>query len=64
MKRRDLLRELQRIARENERSLEVREGGNHTLVRIGDWKEIIPRHREVKEPLAKAILRSAKNDTH
>lgn len=35
----------------------VRHGGNHDIYKRGDDEEKIPRHREVNERLAKAILR-------
>lgn len=62
MKRRDLLNELRAIAREKGYAMELTEGGRHTKVRIGEWSEPIPRHREVEEWLARTILRRAKRD--
>lgn len=35
----------------------VRHVGNHDIYKRGDDEEKIPRHREVNETLAKAILR-------
>ena len=52
MKRTDLVRLLEK----NGWVLE-REGGNHSVYKKGDKKEMIPRHREVSENLAKAIIK-------
>ena len=62
MKRRDLIRELEKIAKARGATIEFKEGGKHTKVTIGRWSEPIPRHREINELLAKAILRRANND--
>lgn len=35
----------------------LREGGNHTVVTNGTDVEFIPRHTEIKENLAKAIIK-------
>lgn len=52
MKRRDLIRLLQAAG------LEIVEGGNHTLVyRDGIRVSAIPRHREIKTVLVRAIER-------
>jgi hypothetical protein len=32
------------------------EGGKHTKVTVGDRAAVIPRHSEIKEPLAKRII--------
>ena len=50
---------LKKIARLNGHSFEEQEGGNHTKVTIGDWKQPIPRHREIDERLARAIISRA-----
>lgn len=52
MKQRDLIKKLQSVGFEFERH-----GSNHDIYRRGKDKEQIPRHREVDERLAKAILR-------
>ena len=59
MKRRDLLKRLDKIAKTKGLDLVTSEGGNHTRVSIGKWASVIPRHREVNEMLAKAIIRNA-----
>lgn len=37
--------------------LDVTEGANHTKVRIGDLRTTVPRHREINEVTARAILK-------
>ena len=34
-----------------------RDGGNHDIYTDGKHRESIPRHREIKEPTAKAMIR-------
>ncbi|WP_131247325.1 hypothetical protein [Schaalia cardiffensis] len=57
MKRRDLERELRRIANRYGHTLTLTEGGRHSKAQIGPWQEPLPRHREVDELLARAIIR-------
>ncbi|MGL5859591.1 MAG: type II toxin-antitoxin system HicA family toxin [Angustibacter sp.] len=57
MKRRDLMKQLAKQAKAEGVELEVAEGGNHTRVKIGDRRSTVPRHSEVNELTAKAILR-------
>lgn len=52
MKQKDLVKKLKSIGFELERH-----GGNHDIYRRGDDRETIPRHKEINERLAKAILR-------
>lgn len=52
MKQRELVKKLESAGFEF-----VRHGGNHDIYKRGDDEEKIPRHREVNERLAKAILR-------
>jgi hypothetical protein len=44
-------------ARETGVELEQREGAKHTRVTIGDRRSVIPRHTEINETTAKAILK-------
>ena len=60
MKKRDLIKQLRVIARES--GLEfglVREGRNHEIWSIGSDRLVIPRHREINERTAQAILSHA-----
>lgn len=52
MKQRDLVKKLQSAG-----FVFDRHGGNHDVYKRGDDEEEIPRHKEVNEILAKAILR-------
>lgn len=59
MKRRDLIKRLEQIAKDKGETLVLTEGGNHTKAKIGSWAEPIPRHVEIRENLAKAIIKRA-----
>jgi mRNA interferase HicA len=37
--------------------MRLTEGGNHTKVSIGNRTEMVPRHNEINEMTAKAIIR-------
>jgi mRNA interferase HicA len=52
MKRRDLIKKLESIGFRLERN-----GARHDVYRRGDEEEMIPRHAEINERLAKAILK-------
>lgn len=52
MKQKDLIKKLEQIGFQFERH-----GSNHDIYARGTEKEIIPRHKEINEKLAKAILR-------
>lgn len=52
MKRRDLIKLFER----NGWKL-VREGGNHTVYSNGERSEVLPRHGEINERLAKALIK-------
>ena len=52
MKQRDLVNKLKSVGFEFERH-----GGNHDIYRRGSDIEKVPRHKEINELLAKAILR-------
>ncbi len=57
MKRRDLLKTLKAEAKARGVEMEVVEGGNHTKVIIGDVQTVVPRHNEINEITARAILK-------
>lgn len=57
MKRRDLMKKLDRIAKAAGEELEIREGGRHTVVRVGDKQTAVPRHGEINEITARKILK-------
>lgn len=52
MKRKDLIKRLEKAGFTLERH-----GGNHDVYSRGKDKEVIPRHSEINENLAKSILR-------
>jgi mRNA interferase HicA len=52
LKRRDLIKKLERAGWHLDH-----EGGNHTIYKKGDAAEAIPRHNEIEESLAKAIIK-------
>lgn len=57
MKKRDLEKQLRKLGWTFKR-----QGGNHELWTNGLISQPIPRHNEIKEMLAKAILEIAKNN--
>lgn len=52
MKQKELIKRLESIGFEF-----YRHGGNHDIYRRGKDTEMIPRHKEINERLAKAILK-------
>ena len=57
MKRRDLLKALRAQAKASGLHNREEEGANHTKVWIGDEQTVVPRHTEINEITAKAILK-------
>lgn len=57
VKRRDLMKRLNAIAKAEGLTLRTTEGGRHTKVQIDDRQSVVPRHAEINEITAKAILR-------
>ena len=63
MKRAELLKRLRETAQANGLELvHVREGGNHTVYRIGTYQFPIPRHREINELTAQGTLKRASEE--
>ena len=63
VKRSELLRQLTVLARDEGRTLDfIREGSRHTLFSIGRARVVVPRHREVNERTAQAILRKVRKE--
>ena len=61
MKRRALLDQLAKIARDRGEKLEfVREGGSHDLYRVGSTPIAVGRHADIPEMTARRILKNAK----
>jgi hypothetical protein len=58
VKRRELLKKITAAARSRGLTLEqIREGANHTIFAIGDHQFPVPRHNEINEYTAQAIMR-------
>lgn len=51
------MKRLSQIAKNEGTALEIREGGSHTVVKIGNRQDSVPRHNEINENTAKAIIR-------
>ncbi len=56
MKKRDLLKEMRKIARENQATFDYAVGGKHDKFRVNGMSIPVPRHTEIREPTARAIL--------
>lgn len=63
MKRRDLIKQLKVIAKDADLEYIEEEGAKHTKVQIGVKQTTVPRHNEVNEITAKAILKYMKGDS-
>ena len=57
MKRRDLINKLKASAKQRGLEYTEVEGGKHTKVGIGGKQTTVPRHNEIAEGTAKAILK-------
>jgi hypothetical protein len=57
VKRRDLIKVINTIAKLQGEIPKYTEGGNHTKVQVGNKATVIPRHKEISELLAKKILK-------
>jgi hypothetical protein len=60
VKRRDLMKLIDQIAKERGQVVQLTEGGNHTKVAIGDSITVVPRHREISDLLVKKIVKQLK----
>jgi mRNA interferase HicA len=62
VKQRDLIKRLEAIAAAKDLSLEfIRQGGSHTIYRIGSQNVAIARHREIPEQTALRIIRDVED---
>ena len=60
MKKHDLMRRLNAIARTGGMDLQMlREGRNHEIWTIGDERLVIPRHRRINDITARSIIAEA-----
>jgi hypothetical protein len=56
------MKELSSLAAELNDELQVREGKEHTVVRIGLNQSSVPRSKEIAEPTAKSILKKLRGN--
>lgn len=56
------MKRLASIAKADGLDLKITEGGRHTRVQIGERVTFVPRHDEINEITAKAILKQARED--
>lgn len=54
------MKQLAVIAKDANQTTAITEGGSHTRVQIGENVTYVPRHSEVNEMTAKAIIKQAK----
>ena len=57
MKRRDLIRVIERRALMMGLEVTLREGGRHSIITVGSYVTIIPRHREIHSGTVDAIMK-------
>lgn len=63
MKRAELLRSLARLAVASNVDFRFhRHGGRHDVYRFGAATVVVPRHREIEEQTARAILRACERE--
>ena len=56
-KRKDILAQMARYAKEQNVEMTVKEGSSHTRIWIGQRYTTLPRHKEIPDPFARKILR-------
>lgn len=56
------MKELKLLANELGSELQVREGKEHTVVRIGENQSSVPRSKEIAEPTARSILKKLRGN--
>ncbi|KON72616.1 hypothetical protein M768_14000 [Cellulosimicrobium cellulans F16] len=57
MRRTELIKRIGKTAKAQGAEAIFTEGGSHTKVRLGDRQTVIPRHNEINEHTARAILK-------
>lgn len=63
MRRTELIKRIGKIAKAKGVVAEYTEGAKHTKVSLGDKQTTIPRHTEINELTARAILRSLEGES-
>lgn len=56
------MKQIAEIAKVSGATILITEGGSHTRVQLGDRVTYVPRHAEINELTAKAILKQAKGE--
>lgn len=51
------MKRMHEMAKAEGLTLRITEGGNHTKVEIGERQSVVPRHADINEITAKAILK-------
>ena len=64
MKRSELIKQLELIARQQGKLLTITHGGKHDKAYIGNKFQPIPRHKEINEIVAKKIIKHMAGETH
>ena len=62
MKRRDVIKRTNEITKGRGQTPIWAGGGSHTKVTVGSKSTVIPRHKEIKEPLAQKIIADMEED--
>lgn len=57
MKRRDLEKKVNQLAKRHGLTAQWEEGGNHSKVTVGHLTTTVPRHTEINELTAKGIIK-------
>jgi len=57
VKRRDLMKHLQKAAKDRGVEFVEKEGANHTRVWVGENNTTVPRHSEIDDLLARKIMK-------
>ncbi|MGH3544568.1 MAG: hypothetical protein ACRDPW_01330 [Mycobacteriales bacterium] len=62
MNRKDVLKKIMRAARAKGLSTEMREGGNHTRLRIGKTATTLGRHNEIHDQMARQVFKQLEGE--
>lgn len=62
VKRGDFERRMRKLAKKYGYTAEFTDRTNHAMIQIGAWRSVYPRHSEINEITALAILRNAEDE--
>jgi len=51
------MKHIRRLAQARGLEVQIRQGRSHTVVRVGDRQTSVPRHKEINELTARAIIK-------